>query len=117
MAQWSECMTTGLGGEVSERGGTCDFWRKDVHSVFLGYDADMVGSGDSTGDRSLLLVIWKTLAGEKGGTTLGDLDDDGGLDVAVGNGVKKRDDGTGRGKEAYRAASRTEFATEEEVTF
>ena len=100
---------------MSERGGTCDFWRKDVHSVFLGYDADMVGSGDSTGDRSLLLVIWKTLAGEKGGTTLGDLDDDGALDVAEGRGERAGGD---RGDvRAHRAASRTAFAVEEEVTF
>ena len=77
----------------------------------------MVGGGDCACDGSLLLVVWKALACEEGSTTLGDLDDDGGLDVAGGNGVKKRDDGTGRGEEAYRAASRTELATEEEVTF
>ena len=41
----------------------------------------MVGSGDRTKDRRLLLVIGKALASEVRASTLRDLDDDGSLDV------------------------------------
>ena len=75
----------------------------------------MVGSGDGTGDRGLLLVIGEALACKVGGATLGDLDDDGGLDVAGRGLAEGRAEIDGAG--ADRAASRTEFATEEEVQF
>lgn len=55
---------------------------RDVHSVFLCDGADVVGSGDGTCDGSLLLVVGEALSGEEGGASLGDLNDDGGLDVA-----------------------------------
>lgn len=117
MAQWSEWRTTGL--EVNERasGGERQRGGGDVHAVFLCYGADMVGSGDRTCDGGLLLVVWETLACEEGGATLGYLDDDGGLDVAMGQVRMKigRRDRVDAG--THRAASRTEFATEEEVTF
>ena len=45
--------------------------------------ADMVSSGDSTGNGSLLLVVGKALSCEESGATLRDLDDDGGLDVTA----------------------------------
>ena len=56
----------------------------DVHAVLLGHEADVVGGGDGPGDGGLLLVVGEALAGEVGGAALGDLDDDGALDVAAG---------------------------------
>ena len=53
-----------------------------AHAVLLCDGADVVGGGDGACDGSLLLVVWKALACEEGSTTLGDLDDDGSLDVA-----------------------------------
>lgn len=41
----------------------------------------MVCGGNGTGDGGLLLVIGKTLASEVGRTALGDLEDDGSLDI------------------------------------
>ena len=41
----------------------------------------MVGSGDGTGDRGLLLVVGNTLAREVCATTLGALENDGCLNV------------------------------------
>ena len=52
-----------------------------IHAIGLGDQAGVVGSRDGTKDRSLLLVVGQTLAGEEGAATLGDLDDDGRLDV------------------------------------
>jgi len=52
-----------------------------IHAISLGHQAGVVGSGDGTKNRSLLLVVGQTLAGEEGATTLGDLDDDRRLDV------------------------------------
>lgn len=43
----------------------------------------MVGSSNSTSDGSLLLVVCKTLSGEVSTSTLGDLEDDGSLDIAI----------------------------------
>lgn len=54
----------------------------------------MSGS-DGTSDRSLLLVVGYTLTGEVSGTSLRDLEDDGGLVVA--SGFKSSDDGRGGG--------------------
>ena len=53
----------------------------DVHAVSLCDSADMVGGGDGTCDRCLLLVVCEALACKEGGAALGDLDDNGGLDV------------------------------------
>ena len=77
----------------------------------------MVSSGDGACDGGLLLVVCEALACKEGGAALGDLDDNGGLDVTSARGEirwrQSGDDGDGR----YRAASRTEFATEEDVQF
>ena len=53
----------------------------DVHAVLLCYGADVVGGGDGACDGSLLLIIWEAFSGKEGGAALGDLDDNGGLDV------------------------------------
>ena len=70
----------------------------DLHAVLLCDKADMVGSCDCASNGSLLLVIWKTLAGEKGSTTLGDLDDDRRLDVTLGERTGCLGDQSGRVK-------------------
>ena len=75
----------------------------------------MVGGGDGTCDGGLLLVVCEALACKEGSAALGDLDDDGGLDVAGRGLAEGRAEIDGAG--ADRAASRTEFATEEEVQF
>ncbi len=96
----------------------CD-WRRcagNVHSVGLCDGADVVDSSDGTGDGGLLLVVCEAIACEEGGAALGDLYDDGGLDVALVWSGQGRSRGRWRSG-TYRAASRTEFATEEEVTF
>ena len=86
-----------------------------AHAVLLCDGADVVGGGDGACDGSLLLVIGKAFAGEEGSAALGDLDDDGGLDVAGRGLAEGRAEIDGAG--ADRAASRTEFATEEDVQF
>ena len=60
-----------------------------VHAVCLGDETDVVGGGDGAGDGGLLLVVGEALACKVGGAALGDLDDDGALDVA-GGGVSVR---------------------------
>jgi hypothetical protein len=57
--------------------------------------ADVVSSGDGTGNGGGLAVIADTLAGEVSSTTLGDLQADGGLSVA--SGLEGSDDGGGGG--------------------
>lgn len=57
--------------------------------------ADVVGSGDGTVDGRELVGVGDTLAGEVGGTTLGNLQDDGGLGVA--GSLERGNDGGGRG--------------------
>lgn len=52
-----------------------------LHAVSLGDGTDMVGGGNGTGDGGLLLVVGKTLASEVGSSALGDLEDDGSLDI------------------------------------
>jgi hypothetical protein len=93
----------------------------NVHAIDLRNGADVQGSRDRAGDGRLLFVVCDTLARKVRRTTLGDLKDDRGLDIAgrIKCGLAIR--GT-RGKwrlngSAYRAASRTALATEEEVTF
>lgn len=51
----------------------------DRNAVDGGDTADVVGTGDGTSDRGLLLVVGSTLTGEVGSTTVGDLEDDGAL--------------------------------------
>lgn len=53
-----------------------------LHAVSLGDGADMVSGGNRTSDRGLLLVVGKTLTSEVGRSALGDLEDDGSLDIA-----------------------------------
>ncbi len=72
----------------------CETESKYGHAVFLCYDADVMGRSDGTGDRSLLLVIWEALSGVEGSAALRDLDDDGGLDVAM-EGLKRAGEGFG----------------------
>jgi hypothetical protein len=69
--------------------------KDDGDTVGGGDGADVVSGSDGTGDGSLLLVVLDTLTGEEGGTTLGDLENDGGLRVA--GTLKGGDDGRGRG--------------------
>lgn len=64
------------------------------HSVGGGDRTDVVGGSDGTSDGSLLLVVLEALATEEGGSTLGDLEDDGGLGVA--GTLKGGNDGRGR---------------------
>lgn len=52
-----------------------------LHAVSLGDGTDVVGGGNGTGDGGLLLVVGKTLASEVGSSALGDLEDDGSLDI------------------------------------
>lgn len=54
----------------------------DWHAVEGSDVANVVGGSDGAGDGGLLLVVGETLAGKVGGTTLGDLEDDGALGVA-----------------------------------
>lgn len=54
---------------------------RHLHAVGGGDGADVVGTSDGTGDRSLLVGVVKTLAAEEGGATLRELEDDGGLVV------------------------------------
>lgn len=42
---------------------------------------DEVGSSDGTGDGSLLVAVLQALTGEESGTTLGNLEDNRGVDV------------------------------------
>ena len=87
------------GEKRSERGGTgeieggreaCDMsgsgteeeQAKDAHAVFLCYGPDVVSGGHGTCDGGLLVVVGEALSCEEGGAALGDLEDDGGLDVA-----------------------------------
>lgn len=67
----------------------------DGDTVGGGDAADVVGSGDTTGDGGVLAVVADTLTGEVGSTTVGDLEDDGGLVVT--GGLEGRDDDGRRG--------------------
>jgi hypothetical protein len=48
----------------------------------------MVGSSDSASNGSLLFVVGKAFSGEVGTSSLGYLDDNGGLDVSVDTSTK-----------------------------
>jgi hypothetical protein len=65
------------------------------NAVGRGNGADVVSSGDGTGNGGGLAIIADTLTSEVGSTTLGDLQADGGLLVA--SGLKGSDDGGGGG--------------------
>lgn len=65
------------------------------NAVGRGNGADVVSSGDGTGNGGGLAVIADTLTSEVGCTTLGDLQADGGLLVA--SGLEGSDDGGGGG--------------------
>ena len=65
------------------------------NAVGRGNGANVVSSGDGTGNGSGLAVIADTLTSEVGSTTLGDLQADGGLLVA--SGLEGSDDGGGGG--------------------
>ena len=67
----------------------------DGDTVGGGDAADVVGSGDTTGDGGVLAIVADTLTGEESSTTVGDLEDDGGL-VVTGSLEGGNDDG-GRG--------------------
>ena len=67
---------------IRDGNGTGRMGKGNVHAVFLGHGADVVGSGDGTGNRGLLLVIGKTLAGKEGRAALRDLNDDRSFDIA-----------------------------------
>lgn len=66
----------------------------DGDTVGGGDAADVVGSGDTTGDGRVLAVVADTLTGEESSTTVGDLEDDGGL-VVTGSLEGGDDDGRG----------------------
>lgn len=53
------------------------------HTVSLGDCANMVGSGNSTGDRGFLVAVGETLASEVGRATLRNLNDDRRFDVTA----------------------------------
>ena len=67
----------------------------DGDTVGGGDAADVVGSGDTTGDGGVLAIVADTLTGEESSTTVGDLEDDGGLVVT--GGLEGRDDDGRRG--------------------
>lgn len=78
----------------------------------------MESSGDGTGDRSLLFVICKTFSGIVGAAALGDLKNDRGLDIPEEAQIFIRSElWRSSQNQTHRAASRTAFAVEEEVTF
>lgn len=85
-----------------------------LHSVLLSDGTDVVGSGDSTQSRRLLLVVLKAFACKVRATTLRALQDDRCFDITA-KIVSERK--TYVACIAHRAASRTALAVEEEVTF
>lgn len=73
----------------------------NLHAIRFSDGADVVRTCDSTGDRSLLLVVGKTLTSKICAPTLRALDDDWGVNVAEGSHV--------------RPGSRTEFRRRTEL--
>jgi hypothetical protein len=65
---------------------TLDFWKVTncSHAIDRSNASDKVSSSDGTSNGSLLLVVCYTFTGKVGGTTLGNLEDDGGVDVPSG---------------------------------
>ena len=90
----------------------------DSHAISLGDGADVKSSGNGTGDRGLLFVICKAFSGEVGATALGGLNNDRRFDITERAQIFIRPELRALSQNrTYRAASRTAFATEEEVTF
>ena len=54
------------------------------HAIDRSNTSDKVSSGNGTSDRCLLLVVCYTFTGKVSGTTLGQLKDDGGVDIPSG---------------------------------
>lgn len=54
----------------------------DGDTIVGGDGSDEVGGSGGSGDGGLLVAVGETLSTEESGTTLGDLEDDGGLDVS-----------------------------------
>lgn len=69
----------------------------DGDSVSGSDGSDESGGGDGTGDRGLLLVgvVLDSLSGPEGSTSLGDLEDDGRVDIS--GGLQSGVGGGGRG--------------------
>lgn len=68
---------------------------EDDGDTVAGSDAtDVVGGGDTASDGGVLAVVGDTLTGEVSGTTVGDLEDDGGFGVT--GSLEGRDDDRGR---------------------
>jgi hypothetical protein len=90
------------------------------HAISLGDGADVKSGSNSTSDGGLLFVICKAFSGEVSATPLGDLKNDRGFDISkearaqVFIRCKVRESSR---NQTHRAASRTAFAVEEEVTF
>ena len=86
-AQWSLCRTTGLlskqicGISCRRVGVICE--EHYLHAVGFCDRSDVVGSGDSPGDRGLLFVVGEALTGKVGTASLRDLEDDRRLDVSI----------------------------------
>lgn len=55
--------------------------KSHIHAVMGSNGTDEVGSSDGTGDGSLLVAVLQALTGEESGTTLGNLEDNRGVDV------------------------------------
>lgn len=53
-------------------------------AVSLGDGADILSTSDGTNDGGLLVLVAQALTGEVGRATIGELDNDWGLDVACG---------------------------------
>ena len=67
----------------------------DGNAVGRGDATDVVGGRNTTGNGGVLAVVADALTGEVGGTTVGDLEDDGAFLVA--GGLEARDDDGGGG--------------------
>lgn len=69
--------------------------QNDGDAVGRGNAADVVGSGNTTSNGGSLALVAHTLTGEVSGTTLGKLQDDGGLGIA--GSLEGGNNGGGRG--------------------
>jgi hypothetical protein len=60
------------------------FFTNCSHAIDRSNTSDKVSSSNGTSDRCLLLVVCYTFTGKVSGTTLGQLKDDGGVDIPSG---------------------------------
>ena len=112
-ARRRDLMPVGLEIEINRMG-----FNWDLHAISLGDCADVEGSSDGTGDRGLLFVICKAFSGVVGAAALGDLKNDRRFDITGRAQIFTRPELRESSKnQTHRAASRTAFAVEEEVTF